>query len=258
MDTSLSKALIMVASVLLAMIVIGFITFSFRRMGTWAQTSDDELLTKQKDKFNKEYEVYDKDLMYGVDVISCLNKALSNNDKISEKKYVTGDMLDQSYEIKVKVSLKSKELAESLEVYYTPNNISGFSDKNNYTYQNGVGIDDVDLEEAGFKFIDNENYMKLSKFKKNDKLKTKTDDKVDLESKEITLSKDSTENDKIIQLLEASNSISEIVKNKDKTKNWTKAEFRSALYDLKTRKFKCVNLTYSEAGRVNFIEFKEI
>lgn len=258
MDTSISKALIMVASVLLAMIVIAFITFSFRRMGQWAITSDDELLTKQKDKFNKEYEVYDKDLMYGVDVISCLNKALSNNDKISKKEYVTGDMLDQSYEIKVKVSLKSKELAETLEVYYTPDNINGFSNKGDYTYGNGDGITDVNLEEAGFKFIDNENYMKLSQFKKNDKLKTKTDGKVMLENAELVLSKDSTKYDKIIQLLEASNSISEIVKNKDKTKKWTKAEFRSALYDLKTRKFKCINLTYSEAGRVNYIEFKEI
>lgn len=258
MDTSISKALIMVASVLLAMIVIAFITFSFRGMSQWATTSDDELLTKQKDKFNKEYEAYDKDLMYGVDVISCLNKALSNNDKISKKEYVTGDMLDQSYEIEVKVSLKSKELAETLEVYYTPDNINGFSSKEDYTYQNGDGITDVDLEKAGFKFIDNNNYMKLSQFEKSSKLETKTDGKVKLENTELTLSKDSAENDRIIQLLEASNSISEIVKNKDKTKKWTKAEFRSALYDLKTRKFKCVGIKYSEAGRVNCIEFKEI
>lgn len=265
MDTSLSKALIMVASVLLAMIVIAFITFSFGRIGMWATTSDDELLKEQKDKFNKEYEVYDKDLMYGVDVISCLNKALSNNDKIKEKKYVTGDMLDRSYEIQVKVGLKSKELKESIEVYYMPDSISSFSKKEEYSYANNEGISDVDLEKAGFKFINNENYKNLSSFDKMTKLKTNTNSKVNLETTELLLTKDSTDSDKIIQLLEASNTISEIVKNKDpetkskgKGEGWTKAEFKSALYDLKTRKFKCVEIKYSEAGRVNYIEFKEI
>ena len=41
-------------------------------------------------------------------------------------------------------------------------------------------------------------------------------------------------------------------------KVWTKAVYKSALYDLKTRKFKCTNLTYSDSGRVNYIEFEEI
>ena len=67
MDTSLSKALIIVAGVLLAMLVVAFITFSFQRMGTWATANDQELLAEQKEKFNKEYEAYDKNLMYGVD-----------------------------------------------------------------------------------------------------------------------------------------------------------------------------------------------
>ena len=91
MDESVSKALIMVASVLHAMIVVGFITFSFGQMGIWATVQDDEVLTQQTTDFNREYEAYDKNLMYGVDVISCLNKALSNNDKIEDERMINGE-----------------------------------------------------------------------------------------------------------------------------------------------------------------------
>ena len=260
MDTSLSKALIMVAGVLLAMIVIAFMTHSFNQMGDWATTKDSELLIEQNQEFNKEYEVYDKDLMYGVDVISCLNKALSNNKKITDKKVVNGEQYDSSYEVQVRVILKDNKLSESLQVYYLPQNVTSFSNKNEFSYTNGSGVTTVSLEKAGFEFINNSKYIDISEFDKTDNLITHTDYKVDLTSNELLLTKDSTNSDDIIKLLSASNAISEIVKNSDsKThKDWTKAEFRSALYDLKTRKFKCTNLTYSESGRVNCIEFKEI
>lgn len=267
MDTSISKALIMVASVLLAMIVIAFITFSFRRMGQWAITSDDELLTKQKDKFNKEYEVYDKDLMYGVDVISCLNKALSNNDKISKKEYVTGDMLDQSYEIKVKVSLKNKMLEESLKVYH----IDEVSKKES-AYENDAGPIKTGTQkyklsdmEKKFSFLDKP-YESISNFGQTTELKTQNvqcNNLKNVSELNITSNENGTNEEETRKLLSLSDTISEIIKNPDKTESsrkdgWTKAEFRSALYDLKTRKFKCIKLTYSEAGRVNYIEFKEI
>ena len=122
MDTSLSKALIIVAGVLLAMIVIAFMTYTFRQIGSWSSTSQDEVLVEQMQKFNKEYEAYDKDLMYGVDVISCLNKAKSNNDKINNK---FGESIDASYEVKVTVYLLGEnnkvELSESLEVSHLSN-----------------------------------------------------------------------------------------------------------------------------------------
>lgn len=117
MDTSISKALIMVASVLLAMIVIAFMTFTFNRTGTWATTQDQEKLTEQIQKFNKEYEAYDKDLMYGVDVISCLNKVLANNDKITSEKVINGEKYDISYAVDAEVAITS-DMQESIIVMY--------------------------------------------------------------------------------------------------------------------------------------------
>lgn len=121
MDNSVSKALIMVASVLLAMIVIGFITYSFGQMGIWATVQDDEVLTQQTSEFNREYEAYGKDLMYGVDVISCLNKAKSSNDKIEDKRMINGDRYDASYLVNVVFKINSG-LKENVRVYHMNEN----------------------------------------------------------------------------------------------------------------------------------------
>lgn len=266
MDTSLSKALIMVASVLLAMIVIAFITFSFRRMGTWADAQNDELLIEQKQKFNKEYEAYDKDLMYGVDVISCLNKAKSNNDAISGK---YAEAKDITYEVKVKVLLKKDDpLEESITAYYIDEKT-----KKEFGYPKDQGPKKSGTSQKyklsdmvkKFNFL-SKKYSEISSFNLSSELKTQNEicNKLkNVKELNITVSENGTNEEETRKLLSLSDTVSEIIKNTDsKTNNtkdgWTKAEFRSALYDLKTRKFKCASLTYSDAGRVNYIEFKEL
>lgn len=253
MDNSLSKALIMVGSVLLAMIVMAFATRAFMKIGGWATTQDDEVLIAQKEEFNREYEVYDKNLMYGVDVISCLNKALSNNEKIRNRTVVNGNMYDETYEVKIKVTL-DKRLEESITVYY-------MKDAKESAYTTNNGPSSVKLEDVKFDFL-TKSYNNITNFKTSQSLET-INQNCKTEEIEFLLSKNSTEADEIIQLLSVSNTISEMVKNKDKTSSskensWTKAEFKSALYDLKTRRFRCTSLTYSDIGRVNYIEFKEI
>lgn len=259
MDTSMSKALIMVAGVLLAMIVIAFMAHSFSQMGQWATTEENELLIEQKQEFNKEYEVYDKELMYGVDVISCLNKALSDNKRITEERFVNGEKYDKTYEIKVKISL-SKQLEESITVYYMKGN-------NEFAYSNGEGPSSkIKLKNVGFEFI-NKDYMKFSKLTPETDLKTIQGQKCNVSdtSFELTAAEVPGKNEANLRnLLSLSNTISETVSNLDKENSakegsWTKAEFKSALYDLKTRRFKCKDLKYSEeTGRVNYIEFKEM
>lgn len=117
MDTSISKALIMAAGVLLAMLVVGFMVYSFRSLSSWSETTEQKNMTAQVEKFNKEYEAYDKDLMYGVDVLSCLNKALSNNDKVDDGTYAA------TFGVTVNVTFKEgSTLEESFRVYYLTRN----------------------------------------------------------------------------------------------------------------------------------------
>lgn len=260
MDNSISKALIMVSGVLVAMLVIALITVSFNKIGQWASVKDDEVLVEQVQKFNKEYEVYDKDLMYGVDVISCLNKAKSNNDKIDGK---YAEELDKEYEVQVEFNLKNSELEQALIVYHSDN--SG----KQVQYSEGDGPEKTQnnkktLGQLGFTFL-NTKYSELSDvFNKNTELKTNQNSKVSLDTNKLKLTKDSLKNSSIEKLLSAANAVSQIVKNTDSvTKNnpkgWTMVEVRTALYDLKQRKFKCTGIEYNaKTGRVNKISFQEI
>ena len=260
MDTSIGKALIMIAGVLLAMLVIGFVTQTFNQTSQWASAEDEEKVIEEIQKFNKEWEVYDKDLMYGVDVISCLNKARSNNDKIS-----SGE-LDKDYEITVEVKLKSDELSESMIVYHISNNYSekeveyGPNDgpqtrPDNYSKK---------LSELNFKFLKT-TYVKLSgTIFSNISMPIKTTSSTIKLNKVLTLNQSTPSDSDIVKLLSASDAVSQTIKNTDdesrnNVNGWTKVEFKSALYDLKTRKFKCTGITYkADSGRVDKITFVEM
>ena len=72
---SANKAIIMAFGMLVAVMIMSTIAFMFTKLKA-LPTQDDEIESvEQLQKFNQEYEVYDKKIMYGVDVISCLNKA---------------------------------------------------------------------------------------------------------------------------------------------------------------------------------------
>ena len=81
---NVSKALEIAAGVLLAVMIMSLISYFFSRIGIWPQEQDKMESAEQLAKFNTEYTVYEKKAMYGVDVISCLNKAKSNNEKYAQ------------------------------------------------------------------------------------------------------------------------------------------------------------------------------
>ena len=79
-----SKALTIAASTLLGVMILVVIVYFFNNISAWPKQQDDMETAEQIAKFNKEYEVYDKKMMYGVDVIYCLNKDKSNYEKYVE------------------------------------------------------------------------------------------------------------------------------------------------------------------------------
>ncbi len=262
MDNSISKALIMVASVLLAMIVIAFLTFTMRRTGDWATTQDDKILAEQKDKFNKEYEAFDKDLMYGVDVISCLNKAKSNNKQIEEKGYVTGEKHDTSYHVNVKFTLNSA-LTENITVYHMSNGnrkeipYEGMGDQPN---SSKVSISGSVFSVSGSYASQIPGGSSKIDFSKN--LGTYKNGTTKIDSGDYNLVGDKS--NLVDALLTCSDTLKQTVKNKNKetssaTDGWTKATWETALYDMKTRKFTCEEIKYNATtGRVNYLHFSEI
>jgi len=77
-----SKALLIAASILFAMIVLGLLLYLFNAMNIMGQADEESKLIKQISEFNAEYEAYNKQIMYGTDVITLVNKAIDNNIKV--------------------------------------------------------------------------------------------------------------------------------------------------------------------------------
>lgn len=124
-----AKALQMAAGVLLALMIAALVVWGFRQMSKMPEQEDELLSTEQLQKFNQEFEVYDKSLMYGVDVISCLNKVqnynnkyvLTNDSNAGKQLKGTGFFSGTSeagkdFKINIYLSL-TKPLEETLEFY---------------------------------------------------------------------------------------------------------------------------------------------
>ena len=110
-----AKALEIVAGVLLAVIIISLIVYFFSTISEWPSQEDEMQSAEQLAQFNLEYEVYEKNAMYGVDVISCLNKARSNNQKYVEGTagFLSGNRYGNDFTIDVYV--RSEEHTSELQ-----------------------------------------------------------------------------------------------------------------------------------------------
>ena len=102
-----TKALIIVANLMLAVIILSVVVYFFENMSILPTEEERVKKTEQARKFNLEYEVYDKKLMYGVDVISALNKANNNNEKYIVGSFLSGDLSGEEFIIDIIVTLKS-------------------------------------------------------------------------------------------------------------------------------------------------------
>lgn len=81
-----TKALYIAASVLVAVLILSLVVLLFNKMDDAHNARDKANEEKNISVMNAEYEAFNKKLMYGADVISCINKAISNNKNAKDKK----------------------------------------------------------------------------------------------------------------------------------------------------------------------------
>lgn len=138
-----SYALYIAVGVLIAIVSMSVLLFSWRRIGIAEKSKDESTVVKNMADFNAEYLVYQKNLMYGSDVLSCLNKAQNNNQKyVYNNYYGTGGELEgrKEFFIDVEVTIKSG-LSDSIKAYYKDSTgkykrCVGLGLLDNATYQN--------------------------------------------------------------------------------------------------------------------------
>ncbi len=253
-----SKALIMAGSTLLAVVLFALVVYFFKNMGNVPTQQEEQLQTEQLAKFNLEYEVYDKTMMYGVDVISCLNKAKSNNEKyVNGNGFLQGNQYSDEFSIDVVVTLKTA-LEESLQIYAMKEVSPG-----KYKEQEMFGSYSVDEKMKDIFDFDPDKQLTSFSLESKLNLTVNTLNTTEYASGEHHLKEDMEHNDGLYKLLAHSNNMKQTVKNTEEilaeNNGWTKAIWSTYLYSLKTKRFQCKGITYSnKTGRVDCITFEEI
>ncbi len=283
MEDNIAKLLQIVGGILVGVMLLSLVSYFFSSIGLWPQEQDQITTAEQLGKFNLEYEIYDKKGMYGVDVISCLNKANSNNKKYADGGgFLTGNEYGKDFYIDVYVKLTKGCLEESIEYYYFQNGVQtmGFN-----TYDGiSSGTTKLTMGDVGFDIDGNQYYTTL---KNSDPVGniTKTIDTDILGIKAIRPNGGSytcetpfnstseiegyyslRDDDNIVKLIELSNKSDNGNLNKTVTNStgkdleiWSRVIWKTALSDFKSRRFKCDYLGYSKTtGRVCELYFSEI
>lgn len=281
-----NKAILMAGGMLFAIMIMSLVAFVFTELKVLPNQEDSKILTEQAAAFNNEYTAYDKKIMYGVDVISVLNKAYSNNEKYVKERFVAGGGYNTDFIIDIEVELKTT-LEESMTISFVQQTTTGVAERD---YTTGDGPKDAtgSYLKAGdgnkrFKIPSSEyqqtiygngNYWGSLKFVTNT---ITTDvapgvyhllggegadpdpinDSVDEKNEQLNA------DNKLKQLLSQSTEMSQTIKNRGEDifgeTGWSQAVWKPAVYDLKTRKFRCTGSTISEkTGRIVQMKFKEI
>ncbi len=103
-----SKALLMAGGVLIAVLIISLFVYMFTSASSMFQTEEDIERTQEIEEYNKQYESYNRKLLRGTDLISLMNKAISNNKKYED---IGTDTIEE-YRVTIKFTLK-----EDLAIY---------------------------------------------------------------------------------------------------------------------------------------------
>lgn len=74
-----AKALEIAGGVLIALLIISLFVYMFNKVSYHQAVQNQNLETQKIEAFNKTYESYNKSILYGADVISVINMAISHN-----------------------------------------------------------------------------------------------------------------------------------------------------------------------------------
>lgn len=93
-----SKAVVIAGGILIGIITISILFFMFSNVQKLVSSTSDNYAQEELLEYNKGFEVYNKKIMYGADVLSVINKAIDNN-----KRYKVTNEKDNEYYVDIVV-----------------------------------------------------------------------------------------------------------------------------------------------------------
>ena len=286
-----SKALYIAGSLLIAVLVISLLVYSFDKFGVVEEQKDEIAYQESITSFNREYEAYNKRIMYGVDVISCINKAISNNEKyVKGGRWALGGASGEEAVIDIQVLLKD-DLKESFQIYHmndkdkesklyksSVDNVKKDFQKNLYFSKNVkdffnisdnilTAVEEKDIQDV---FCDGSDFVTFKEFSLGFEEMAKTNtNRIDGKTYYTMDLLDISKRGVVSFIEDSPTSLSdlvaratelEIVKVNDvsDSKVWSSIKWTTVLADFKKRKFECYEINYNEdTGRIDNIIFKE-
>lgn len=278
MDTNAALAMKIAGGMLIAVIIVSALVYFFGQLTPLQQQMVDIKATEQTTDFNKEYEVYNRQLMYGVDVLSALNKAYSNNQKYIEQ-YGYNQMLADDYLIDIEITFKN-DIESLLEIYRLEDKVGGgkkeesignsFSDETNNPTNQCRSIDKngnpVYLDDYKDKIFDALNVRANIEEAEKNGLWNSKNYKIGLnfhDKYNLIVNNETTKYAKkeLKDIIDGSKNFKITVKNNDSDTLgvWTKAVYTTSAYSFKSKKFICSGVEYSpKSGRIISMSFEEI
>lgn len=128
-----AQALLIAGGILLAILTLSLLVYTFGNASTIFNAQDKENETARLAKWNAEWEAYNKQLLYGTEVLTVVNKAEQNNSE---------------YEYKVTVTIISKPDDKTIEEYLSGLKTNIFK-CDSMTYNEKTGR----VEEIKFSFV---------------------------------------------------------------------------------------------------------
>lgn len=239
-----TKALMIAGGLLFSIIVLGLFMLMFTKLREYPIEMEQQKRVEELAMFNREYEAYQQEKLYGTELISVINKVISNNSKYSNN--------DKVYDINIKFTLKNGINKGKYVVYYP-------SLTQNQNLRPGQSpILTSDTIELGTLFMANREYSLIDYSDINDRI----NDVFDIFYKE----NHDKEGEKIYYTYD------------ERNKNWLKnipldghadnmkrnPEFYYYVYmsgfvNFKRSHFKCTGIRYNiDTGRVDELKFEEI
>ena len=79
-----AKALIIASGILIAIMTLSILVYASTTRTRIAQAQNEKRAAEELAKFNMEYNSYNKDRLYGLDVITVMNKAIEHNRRMQQ------------------------------------------------------------------------------------------------------------------------------------------------------------------------------
>lgn len=236
-----SKALIMAGSILMALIVIGALTFMYTNVSEVEQTKTDAETEGKISDYLARFEQYNRESLYGSEILSLANLQEDYNKTQADVQGYT--------KITILVNIKTEIAKEDGRTYYLTKGEKNINEVIDALIKKNNSITSTSSLESDLSYYETEEYENTGKTVKYfSQINYRTIAEI------LNVPYNSTDDEyEILEKIQNSNSKNKkLIEEIDKYKN-----LKSSYTQFKNTKFKCTEVEYDQNGRIKAMCFEE-